>query len=898
MEKVIPIKGNLSNSADGSAIPYAVIQIIESEQWTTTDEEGHFILKDNTLSTFTLEVKCIGKQNFRKTYQIQDFTQGEIKITLADESFAMEEVIVTAEKGQGMTTTSTINSAAIEHVQPTTLGDVMQLLPGNIIVNPDLSKKQSISIRETSTSANSASGTAIIVDGAPINNDGNFQTYSTNNLASDGASVTQSTGASLNSSIGGGVDLRQISTDNIESVEVIKGIPSVTYGDLTSGAVIVKTKSGHTPYEVKIKSDPNLKQVYVGKGIKFHQGGSANANIDYTNSYKDLRSKYTAYDRVTAQLAYSKTFLKDKSPLSFNSKLSFFQSIDKEKTDPDALVLGEAIESSETGARLSMYGKWSLNNRWITNVNYTFSANGTQQEDYLKKYRSTGVQKISLSKEAGENEGIYLPSESLTELTIKGLPVSLFGQISATKNHNFTNGIINNILAGAEYRLTGNNGEGRIYDISNPPTVNERSSRPRSFKDIPAATSFTVFLENKLTLPLATTALDIQTGLRVNNFQPTGWTSSDMGIYLEPRLNARYKIIDKPKNTVKEISLHGGVGLNYKTPSLLYLYPDMAYIDLVSLDHYTEDPNTAMAYFTTTIFNPSNPQLNPSKNFKQEVGVDFKIGEVRGNITGFKETLSDGFGLLNHYLFVDYQSYDGKDVPEGTLPDITTLPASTATYITYYSQPVNNKETEKLGVEYDFSFGKIKALSTEIMMNGAWLKTTQNYSTIPTFFLPTKTSSGQYEHIAVYPAGEGAKAERLNTTFRFVTHSSRLRLVFTTTMQVTWIDKVQQTDYDDVPMYLYNRAGDITPFTTEMRNNSGYEEYVKVKKVNYFMEESLPPLLLCNFKLSKEFSDKIKLSFYANNFLNQRPTYQSKRTYNYTKRNPEIYFGAELNIKL
>lgn len=74
-----------------------------------------------------------------------------------------------------------------------------------------------------------------------------MQTLST---AKSGASLINSQSTS-----GQGTDLRTISPDNIESVEVIRGIPSVEYGNLTSGAVIIKTKSGVTPLEAKVKLD-------------------------------------------------------------------------------------------------------------------------------------------------------------------------------------------------------------------------------------------------------------------------------------------------------------------------------------------------------------------------------------------------------------------------------------------------------------------------------------------------------------------------------------------------------------------------------------------------------------------------------------------------------------------
>ncbi|EXY31053.1 tonB-dependent Receptor Plug domain protein, partial [Bacteroides fragilis str. 3397 T10] len=53
-----------------------------------------------------------------------------------------------------------------------------------------------------------------------------------------------------------GTDLRQISADDIESVEVIRGIPSAEYGDLTSGLVVVHSKIGQTPWQIKGKINP------------------------------------------------------------------------------------------------------------------------------------------------------------------------------------------------------------------------------------------------------------------------------------------------------------------------------------------------------------------------------------------------------------------------------------------------------------------------------------------------------------------------------------------------------------------------------------------------------------------------------------------------------------------
>lgn len=881
------IKGKLIASETNTPIPYAVIRILETEQWTTTNEQGAFTFSNVTIENFTLEVQHLGKHKYQKTYSQKEYASKNISIKLISESFAMQEVIVTAEKGQGMSTSSKINTTALQHVQPTTLGDIMQLLPGSLIDNPDLSTKQSLAIREIGTDDNSAAGIAIIVDGAPISNDANLQTYSTVNTNSAIEEV---------STAGSGIDVRQISTDNIESVEVIKGIPSVEYGNLTSGAVIVKTKSGYTPLEVKIKSDPQIKQFYVGKGVKLKHGGATNFNVDYTQSYKDLRTKYTGYDRLTAQLGYSNTFMKDSSPLSFNTKLSIYNTLAEERTDPDAMVDEEIIRSSDAGARLNIYGEWALNRSFISNLSYNLSSSVSAQEDYEKKHVSTDIQRISLSLEKGENEGIYLPSTRLTELYIKGLPVNIFGQVKGNKHLSLDNDIINNTMFGIDYKLSGNYGEGRVYDIANPPVVSRASSRPRSYKDIPASQSLSIFLENKLTLPIGSTTLDMQAGIRVNNFQPTGLFSGDVGIYAEPRFNLRYKVIDNKNSFVKFLNFHGGIGVNYKTAPLLYLYPDLTYIDLVALDHYTEDPTSSFVYYSTHIFDVTNTELKPSKNFKRELGFDFKVNKVKGSITGYFETLSDGYSMAYRYEFIDYITYDDTDVAEGVKPDITQLPTEEAQYIVGFGTPSNNKKSQKYGVEYSFDFGKIKPIATTITMNGAWMRTQRVNSTENYSYLPTKTTGGQYSQVGVYPSGEGTEYERLNTNFTFITHLTRLRLIFTTTMQVVWYDKTQNMAYDEAPIYLYDADGTIYPFTDEMRET--HYDYVDTKGDNYFDAEVMPPLLLCNFKLSKELFKNMKLSFYANNFLNYRPIYQYERSLTFTRRNPSIYFGAELKIKI
>ena len=254
--------------------------------------------------------------------------------------------------------------------------------------------------------------------------------------------------------------------------------------------------------------------------------------------------------------------------------------------------------------------------------------------------------------------------------------------------------------------------------------------------------------------------------------------------------------------------------------------------------------------------------------------------------------------MVSDYQFIDYKVYDSSGVPEGQKPVISELPYTNATYIIGYSTPANNKKSNKYGVEYDLDLGKIEPLSTSVSVNGAWLKTKRIFSTTSYDRLPTKDEAGQYSEIGVYPAGEAKISERFNTTFRFITHSQRYRLVFTTTVQALWYDKSYYTYYDDAPLYLYSREQSYIPFTDDMRADTNYRKYIDEKGENYYMKETMPALFLFNFKLSKEIDERFKLSFFANNFFNYRPRYQYERSLSYTRRNPSIYFGAELKIKI
>lgn len=100
-----------------------------------------------------------------------------------------------------------------------------------------LSAPNTIHLREIGISnddyATSSLGTSFVIDGAPMRNDANMQYI-------PGADQLLERKLFINK----GVDMRSISTDEIQHVEIVRGIPSVEYGDLDERSGEDRAKTG------------------------------------------------------------------------------------------------------------------------------------------------------------------------------------------------------------------------------------------------------------------------------------------------------------------------------------------------------------------------------------------------------------------------------------------------------------------------------------------------------------------------------------------------------------------------------------------------------------------------------------------------------------------------------
>ncbi|MBR4483287.1 MAG: Plug domain-containing protein, partial [Paludibacteraceae bacterium] len=225
----------------------------------------------------------------------------------AEMSGSLNEVVVTASELKSLSSTSVIGRDAMQHLQPTNVGDLLELLPGGIAKDPALTDVNTAQLRETGTIGatgtatvntnymTNALGTLFLVDGAPINTDADMQ-------YTNGAAATASTG--VKGIANSGVDMRTISTDDIESVEVIRGIPSVEYGNLTSGVMNIKKIRRPTRLKARFKADDKSQLVSVGKGFALDSAQNYVMNIDggFLNAYSDITNPLDNYKRANASV--------------------------------------------------------------------------------------------------------------------------------------------------------------------------------------------------------------------------------------------------------------------------------------------------------------------------------------------------------------------------------------------------------------------------------------------------------------------------------------------------------------------------------------------------------------------------------------------------------------------
>ncbi|MCD8539862.1 MAG: TonB-dependent receptor, partial [Leadbetterella sp.] len=131
----LALKGVVKDARSGEALPGVVIRLGENEEVVSTDAEGRFRFTGLREGEYRFTVSCVSYVTRERAVTVNRDLQ--LDILLEKRIVGLEEVSVTA-KARTLGSGSVIERSAIIHTQPTSLADVLQLVPGQLASNPDL----------------------------------------------------------------------------------------------------------------------------------------------------------------------------------------------------------------------------------------------------------------------------------------------------------------------------------------------------------------------------------------------------------------------------------------------------------------------------------------------------------------------------------------------------------------------------------------------------------------------------------------------------------------------------------------------------------------------------------------------------------------------------------------
>lgn len=901
----------VTDAEDGETLIGALVRLQRGERQYTgaTDVDGVYTLHGAEEGSYTIRVTYVGYQPLEQTVRFSA-EQTRVVLGLKASVGELREVVVTARASKGMTSSSLIGRDAMTHLQPSSIGDVLELLPGGFSSDPHLTSPDVIRLREAtlpivgqhnllprvnqSNYNTSSMGTTFLMDGVPIRMDAGLRG------GLDGSGDYPS-----RVPINAGVDMRSISTDDVESIEVVRGIPSVEHSDLTSGLIKVKRKRWTEQLSGRFKSDLSSKLLFLSKGVNL-AGDRLNliGSLGYLSAYADPRSVRDCYERITGSVRLSGRWDLPLGQLQSHSGIDYTGTLDDRKRDPDLDY--SPNDSYRAGYhRLSLSETLSLtprDTRYLSSAELILSASHTWDRTDISKdiLLSRDVPYLT-TREEGEHEGRYYPRDYVAYHTVDSRPLYLYGKLKGESTLSMGESR-HELKYGTTWSYSKNVGTGAIFDLDRP-LFWLAGSRPRPFYDVPGKTEAALFLEDEMTLPVGDHTLTLMAGLVSStllgldrSYQMSGrW-------YTDFRSNARWSFapIDLGGKPLR-LQLIAGAGSLSMFPSMEQLFPDTVYDDFVELNYYHSNPAYRLVYMRTYIYQPDNRALTPARNLKGEIRLDADYDGYSASITAFSERMRSGFRKDTELRIADFRRYDPQSVDHHAItskPSISDFTYRNERDFRLLGHDTNGSETSKLGVEWMASTPRYRFLRSRVTFSGAWFRTTYRNS-LPQYERPQAVLSGrEIPYVGLYQDTEILVRELLNTDLRLDSYLPRIGLGISLSFQSNWYSSSQRMPVSNYPdSYVALEDGQSHPYRMEDRDDPYLQWLRRSYTESSFERYVVPFMMITNLKATKRFlDDKLQVALFVNKILDYSPDIERK---GFTiRRNQTPYFGMELMIHL
>ncbi len=913
------ISGKVVDAKTGEPVIGAAVNVEDTGIWAISDENGKFFLPDIRPGDYAVQFSCLGFVDKRLSFVVKKDIPN-LTIKLDQNTLALNSVVVTAERDkEGMNTSLKFGANALNHLQMSNVTDISALLPGGKTVNPDLTTDNAVSLRSGGLAAgNAAFGTALEVDGVRVGNNASFGSMS-------------------------GTGTRNISTENVQSIEVITGVPSAEYGDLNSGMVRINTRKGLTPWNITFAVNPRTYQASASKGIDLMKNrGVLNVSAEWTRATQKLSSPYTSYTRRGFSASYSNTF---KNVLKFEAGATGNIGGMNTKNDPDAYK-GTWSKVRDNVLRANTSLTWLLRKSWITNLKLDASVNYNDNRSQDHAYGSSASMLPAVHSELA---GYYLADR---------LPVSYFSdKVIDSKELDYAASLkyewfkksgkrLSKLKAGVQWKANGNVGEGEYYK---DPSVAANGYRPRPYSQYPFMHNVAAYIEEDYTFPIGKTSLQISAGLRLENLFVKDTDYKNVSS-LSPRFNAKWKISDN-------LSIRGGWGVSEKLPSFYILYPVQKYRDIQTFG-FSHGDSSSYVYYTQPYKMLFNENLKWQKNYNAEFGIEAYFLRTSVSLVGFFNKTKNPYTYQNIYTPFSYNimsvpsGYTVPDNPEirvdsqtgqvymrGSNEEFWTPMATKVTDKTFFESqmPGNGDDIYRTGAELIVDFPEIAPIRTKFRLDANYAYThyidnTLNW-TYRTGWSHTSLSNRSYQYVGIYANGgesgtfNGKESHSLNANLTAITHIPEARIVITCRLEMSLLSRFRNLSRYQGREYAYNvnadgvesiggsiydsnnytairpvkymdENGDVHDFTDKEASDPAFANLIiKSGNAYTFSQDGYGAYLSANLSVTKEIGDHVSLSFFANNFTNSRMYVTSKATGVSAIFTPAFYYGLTCRLK-
>lgn len=862
----------------GEPLSGATMQLVQSGLWGISGKDGEVEIRNVPRLPVAYKVSMLGYKDVEGEICLDG--KDNVRILMEEECLSMREVVVVAQAGQGgESTTSIIGRQALDHLQATSLKDILQLLPGGVSMkNPSLTSPGQFKVRTLASDDNATFGAAIIINGMPVSTNANMNT---------------GLGLSSISSGNSGADLRSIATDDIESVEIIRGVASAEYGDVSSGVMIVNKRIGVSDLNMKARIMPGIMQLHAGKGFDIKSAGSLNISADYARGTSDPRFLTDKYNRGILSLAHRKTLLDKTWTLTTNIDLSYTG--EWKGADPDEPEAMKKFFSSRDAfsLRLSHNGMLKLDKALARTLKYDVALSLSSDRIFNDRLVSVGSGAILDATKDGMYEGTPYPSSYETLSGTRSNPVMYWAKFSDLFYLNVGN-MSNRFNVGTEWKIEGNRGIGQ-YDK----TLKFKAfaqDRIRRFCDVPYMNQISAYVEDNVVLTFSERRypnITGQVGVRWTVVQP--WRNERM-MALSPRLNIAV-------NPVRYLSLRLGYGISEKVPSLQDLYPSPDYYDFYNMS--VSDGQKSYYLYSTRVFDNKPVSIKTMRGTKYELGFDVRLDNgMSFSVVGYHEKVSRCFGPDNsEWKTLVFDVWNAADVTfTGQKPIYDQQnPSRRDTVLYNLIRPGNPKSRRNRGIEFDFNFGKINATNTSFYLSGAWSETRSSSSNLG-YKLPVGEARNYGPVYVVYPESSYSFSEsrRFSATLRVVQHIPVIRFIVSASAQCILYEYDHEVSSGTRPLgYIY--GSEYIKFTEDQLDDIEFNFHGYMLKDQIFdtrisnVPVTWPAIWCLDMRVTKEIGDKAGFSFYANNVLFSQPWQSNSVSVSKVERNGGLFsYGLEI----